>query len=305
MNDILNTRPLVSVALPCYNHERYVQQCIQSIIDQDYQNIELIIVDDGSRDGSVEKIREMLPACEARFTRFEFRSRPNVGLSATLAEVLPWCQGEYFAAVASDDAMLPHKTRLEVDYLDKHPGCAAVFGGVQIADDAGNIVREERRASRSFDFDDIFLLRHFLKATTQLIRLDDLKAIGPFPAGIIMEDWYMCLKLAASGKSLDNLHEVVSIYRRHEGNLSKQIDLIIKGRQQIVDLFREHPLYDKAVGKTYIANAAHMELHDKGRSLPWFFRGLGKDPALILERASFMYLVKLFLPQSTIRKYAG
>ncbi|MCD6061882.1 MAG: glycosyl transferase family 2, partial [Moraxellaceae bacterium] len=121
MNDTSTSLPLVSVALPCYNHERYVQQCIQSIIDQDYPNLELILIDDGSRDGSVEKMRAMLPACEARFTRFEFRARPNVGLAATLNEMLEWCQGEYFSAVASDDAMLPHKTRLEVDYLQRHP----------------------------------------------------------------------------------------------------------------------------------------------------------------------------------------
>ena len=104
-----SNQPLVSVAIPCYNHERFVQDSIQSIIDQTYQNIELIIIDDGSRDGSVEKIKEMIPACQERFVRFEFRHRPNKGLSATLNEALEWCEGKYFSALASDDIVLKNK----------------------------------------------------------------------------------------------------------------------------------------------------------------------------------------------------
>lgn len=56
----LDSHPLVSIVIPCYNHENFVQECIQSVIDQTYQNIELIIIDDGSKDGSVEKIQEMI-----------------------------------------------------------------------------------------------------------------------------------------------------------------------------------------------------------------------------------------------------
>ena len=56
----MNDQPLVSVVIPCYNHEQFVQDCIQSVIDQTYQNIELIIIDDGSKDNSVEKIKELM-----------------------------------------------------------------------------------------------------------------------------------------------------------------------------------------------------------------------------------------------------
>ena len=104
-----NNQPLVSVVIACYNHENFVQDCVQSIIDQTYENIELIIIDDGSKDGSVEKIQEMIPACKQRFVRFEFRYRPNKGLSATLNEALEWCEGTYFSPIASDDILLIKK----------------------------------------------------------------------------------------------------------------------------------------------------------------------------------------------------
>jgi len=83
-----SNQPLVSVVIACYNHEFFVQDSIQSVIDQTYQNIELIIIDDGSKDGSVKKIQEMIPNCQQRFIRFEFRHRLNKGLSATLNEAL-------------------------------------------------------------------------------------------------------------------------------------------------------------------------------------------------------------------------
>ena len=53
----LDSHPLVSIVIPCYNHENFVQECIQSVIDQTYENIELIIIDDGSKDNSVEIIK--------------------------------------------------------------------------------------------------------------------------------------------------------------------------------------------------------------------------------------------------------
>ena len=86
--------PLVSVVIACYNHENFVQDCIKSVVAQTYDNIELIIIDDGSKDSSVEKISELIDVCQNRFSRFEFRHRSNKGLTATLNEALERRQGE-------------------------------------------------------------------------------------------------------------------------------------------------------------------------------------------------------------------
>lgn len=84
MNEKNEDQPLVSVVIPCYNHEQFVQEAIQSVIDQDYTNIELLIIDDGSKDSSAEKIEKLIAVCKQRFNRFEFKSRANKGISATL-----------------------------------------------------------------------------------------------------------------------------------------------------------------------------------------------------------------------------
>ena len=132
-----SNQPLVSVVIACYNHERFVQDSIQSVIDQTYQNIELIIIDDGSKDGSVKKIQEMIPTCKERFFRFEFRYRPNKGLSATLNEALVWCQGEYYSPIASDDMMLPQKIEKQINFLLKsHKNkIVGIFSGYHLIDE--------------------------------------------------------------------------------------------------------------------------------------------------------------------------
>ena len=75
---------LVSVLIPAYNHEQYVQLTIRSIIEQTYQNIELIVIDDGSKDSTWEKISELKSECEKRFRRVDFSTQENSGTCKTL-----------------------------------------------------------------------------------------------------------------------------------------------------------------------------------------------------------------------------
>ncbi|HCJ6708059.1 TPA: glycosyltransferase family 2 protein, partial [Acinetobacter baumannii] len=140
---LFNEQPLVSIIIPCYNHANFVQDCIQSVIAQTYQNIELIIIDDGSKDETVEKIQKLVTQCTERFVKFEFRHRPNKGLSATLNEALEWCQGEYFSAIASDDMMLNDKIEIQIDFLKNSidSTIVGVFGGYNLIDDTNAIIK--------------------------------------------------------------------------------------------------------------------------------------------------------------------
>lgn len=237
--------PLVSVVVPCYNHEKYVQECIQSIIDQDYQNIELIVIDDGSKDGSVGKIKELISACQKRFTRFEFRSRANLGLCATLNEAIVWCQGKYFSALASDDIIFPHKTRILVQYMQRDPNCVAAFGSVSLIDDQG-IEKGRRVSSNRYKFDDVFLLKAELPAPASMVDLQSIRNAGVYNESAKIEDWDMWLRLSRSGeKTLEILPCVLAKYRLHETNTMKQHDIIHEGLLSIAQQYQTHPLYSR------------------------------------------------------------
>lgn len=297
--------PLVSIAIPCYNHESYIQDCIKSIIDQNYSNIELIIIDDGSIDRSVSKIEEMVDACTKRFKRFEFRSRKNVGLSATLNEAVEWCVGEYYCTIASDDFMRPSKTSIQVQYLKAHPLCAAVFGGIDIVDIKGNVVKQLPGIEKSYSFKDVFLHQHDLPAATQMIRLASLKEVGGFRPDIVLEDWYMWLQLTRSGKTVDRIGVVISAYRRHEENFSKKINVMSAGRAKVASLFSDHSLYNRAMANALLVDAASLQIYDKKASFLHAKKAWQYSKKDFFSAQFLKYLIKSILPKRTLLKYFG
>lgn len=284
-----NNQPLVSVVIPCYNHERFVQDTIQSVIDQTYENIELIIIDDGSKDSSVEKIKEMIELCEKRFNRFEFRSRANVGLSVTLNEALEWCTGKYLSPIASDDILMPKKTELQVNYLEKNESCMGLFGSMKLIDKDDNSIGEWLVKDKKYIFKDVLLHNHKLMTPTAMLRIKTVKDIGGYNPELYIEDWYMWLNLSQDG-TLDSIKEIMSLYRKHDNNSSGNAEKMHVSRMAILNPFKDHPQYSKA-----LKNACWMYTYEKfsiveNRNLTYFtkmgFKYPLKTTQLILNKMS-------------------
>jgi alpha-1,3-rhamnosyltransferase len=295
--------PLVSIVIPSFNHERYIKDCIESVIGQSYENIELIIIDDGSRDCSAEKIKELEIKCINRFKRFEFRCRENKGLCATLNEGIEWCEGKYYCAIASDDLMLPQKTSKQVEYLEKNPDCAAVFGGLQVIDSIGTVFRTKSSKAGSYRFSDIFLVKHSFATPTQMIRLDALKNAGLYPDGLYIEDWYMWLKLSHGGARLDDLGEVLSAYRRHGSNMSSQLAKMDRARSLIIDLYKNNELYVKALAISKLSSAMDVQLVSKIIGLKYIGQALSISfYPIITDKRFYKFVAKCFIPTKILTK---
>lgn len=249
--------PLVSIMVPCYNHAPFIQDCIQSIIDQDYPNIEFIIIDDGSKDHSVEKIQALIPQCEERFTRFEFRYRPNKGLGVTLNEMLAWVQGEYTCYLGSDDILFHSKTSIQIDYLQKHPETVAVFGSMMLIDENSNPMEDStidgdpNKTFQRHTFEDIMLHQFYIPTPTCMCRTSALKATGGYDEELAIEDWYMWLRLSETGMPLDRLTDTLTYYRRHGDNLSSKVLIMHNGRVETLKRFKHSPLYKKSMKIVY------------------------------------------------------
>jgi alpha-1,3-rhamnosyltransferase len=234
--------PLISVVVPCYNHEQYVQECIRSVIKQDYENIELIIIDDGSKDGSVQEIQGMIRACNKRFVRFEFRNRENRGLAVSLNESLNWAQGKYFTVIASDDLMEKHKISSLVNKLEHiADNYAVAFGDASFIDNDGeqlmfdikvnnektstNSFSELYAVRRNFDYNDIsffgsyksLIAGNYLPAMSYVVKTDLLRSVGAWTEGNMVEDWDLWLKLSKKYKFYF-INENVAFYRLHDSN---------------------------------------------------------------------------------------
>jgi alpha-1,3-rhamnosyltransferase len=235
-------KPLVTAIIPAYNHERYVQQSIRSLLEQTYPHIELLVYNDGSRDNTHLKITEMAPECSKRFTRFEYFNQSNRGLAATLNHALSIAQGKYFTAMASDDIALPDKVdRLLTDLESRGSRFAAAFGdAIFIGDDGLPLaVPPERRTSDSqaptfiefytakrsvsihaedFISYPSLLEGNYLPAMSCLVRTQYAREVGGWTVGNPMEDWEMWLKLAKH-YSFSFIPEPVALYRIHGRNL--------------------------------------------------------------------------------------
>lgn len=242
--------PLVSVCIPAYNHEKYVGECIQSVIDQDYENIELIIINDGSRDNTHDVIMSFEKVCRERFVRFEYRNRENRGLSATLNESIDWSKGKYYTGIASDDIMFKNKVSLLLDKLESlDESYAVAFGNAIFIDNSGNELYLDVKTGmptdkdkgvnlfldyytymRDFDYKDknlfgsykTLLIGNYLPAMSYLIKLDKIREVGAWTYGNTIEDWEMWLKLSKNYK-FAYIDQPVALYRLHGGNSIKTI----------------------------------------------------------------------------------
>ena len=242
-------KPLVSVIIPSYNHEKYVQDTIKSIVNQTYKNIELIIIDDGSKDSTWQKIQEMQKECESRFARVHFETKENEGTCATFNKLLSLAQGEYVYIIASDDLAKPHAIEKEVEFLQKNKDYALVVGDNELIDGEGkvcywdqernNVYSQEDaiyktfgeflQKNRKFDFEtDVFGTYQSLCVGNYitngyLIRKSIFEKTGYFTKEAPLEDWYLMLQISKYAK-MKYLSEVLFSYRWHDNNTIKNVE---------------------------------------------------------------------------------
>lgn len=295
-----NNQPLVSIVIPCYNHEQFVQDCIQSVIDQTYENIELIIIDDGSKDDSVLKIQEMLGECENRFINFEFRHRVNKGLSATLNEALEWCRGKYLAPFASDDKMCEFRIEKQVNYFNsvKDENVAGVFGGYYSIDNNNNILDTVISGYKEYDNLKIIMHQFELPAPTALLKTVTVREVGGYRPDIKIEDWFMWLKLTESNGKLVYMSEVLCYYRSHSNNFSKNLDLMYEERVKVLSWFKNNKNYLAARKNIEWYSVTDSLVKSKITAFKGFFKILEKSPFELFSKNMLRfiyYLLKSFV----------
>ncbi len=124
--------PRVSVVVASYNHAKFIEDALGSVLSQTYQDFEIVVVDDGSTDDSVERIRAL---SDKRISLATLS--PNMGACIALNRAIRASRGEFIAVLNSDDEFLPEKLERQVHFLDANAGVAAVFGWPELMDEDG------------------------------------------------------------------------------------------------------------------------------------------------------------------------
>ena len=237
----LNTeQPLVSVIIASYNHGPYIEASIGSVLAQTYGNVELLVVDDGSTDDSVERIRRL-----QQQHGFDFLVQKNQGLSRTLNDSIARARGDLVVSFGSDDVMLPERLALQVAYMQGKPEVGICAGNIEEIDAQGVSRGAPRKlAQRRLDFEDVFLNRKpGAPAPTLMFRREALEKVGGFDPQIRLEDLYIQLKITRAGYFVDILAEVLALYRVHGTNTYKNYRFMVDNVLKTYAAFSDHPAY--------------------------------------------------------------
>lgn len=247
---------LVSVLIPAYNHENYVQETLKSIINQTYENIELIIIDDGSKDNTWNKIQEMEQECQKRFKRVYIETKQNEGRQKTQNKLLKLAKGEYIYLIASDDLAKPQAIEKYVNFLSKNKDYTLCVGNDEIIDFEGKVcywdkdrnIEYDRKKAKYLTFVDFskkknpyFNNKKFGSYKTLvignyipngfLIRKNIFENIGYYTPNAPLDDWWLMMQIAKYSK-MKYINEILFSYRWHGSNTVKQIEYMHKAVEQ-------------------------------------------------------------------------
>jgi glycosyltransferase involved in cell wall biosynthesis len=201
-NSKLKTFPLVTVFVGCYNHSRFVEECLDSVRHQTYPNLQVIIFDDCSKDNSVSVIDTWLKKYRLDW-QFISHTR-NVGICASLNEVLRLARGKYASMVAADDVWLPDKTARQVEMMEQLPEDVGVLysDAFQIDENSATLPQMFIEAHRKFVVPsegflfDVLWEGNFIPAMTTLIRRECFTQVGTYDEDLCFEDWDIWMRIS-------------------------------------------------------------------------------------------------------------
>jgi glycosyltransferase involved in cell wall biosynthesis len=216
--------PLVSVAVVTYNQEAYLEDCIRSILAQDYPNFEIVVADDASTDGTAELLERLDRENPGKLVIL--RNERNLGVTGNHNVALGACRGNYIAWIGGDDLMLPGKLRAQVRHMEANPGCAICYHDVELFDDeAGRTLQlwSQFDRQRRGTFETLVRHGHFNAGISSMVRAS---ASPPQfdPSVPTASDWLYFVECLASGGSIEPIAGVYARQRRYHANVTASPD---------------------------------------------------------------------------------
>ncbi len=229
------SKPLVSVILTYYNHAAYVAQAIESVLNQTYPHLELIIINDESPD-TPEFKRIITPYLAD--PRFKLVNQPNQGVAVSRNTGLALSHGQYLCFLDSDDWLHPEKLARQVGILEEEPDVGMVYCDIQQVSVDGQLLDTpvmRHRASGPMEpnvFEALWI-NGFFEPSTTLFRRCWYEKAGPLTVGIEgHSDYEFWLRLSALGCTVRHLPDRLVYYRIHSENYSKNTEVMYASRMK-------------------------------------------------------------------------
>lgn len=289
MNNV--SSPLVSVVIPIYNGEKYIEQTIESVLAQTYQTWELVIINDGSSDNT-EKLVLKYTDNRIRY----FRNDINKGISFSLNKGLEESRGEFIARLDADDIALPFRFEKQVGFLTENKDYVLCGSYFQTISATGKTMKQVRFPANNRDAQSYLLLHNCFCQSAIMMKAQiakELKYDLEFKIGEDYDLWYRISKL---GK-ITNLPQYTTLYRIHDTNITRKSEVMFnnvnKINKKILDDLgieyseKELELHSNALfyHSDYFKNSANLDLLENWiYKLYSFIRKSGQYNSLLCYR---------------------
>lgn len=213
----MNHFPAISVILPVYNGECYVQEAVESILAQTFTDFELIIINDGSTDGSGAILR----ALAVRDPRIVLVERPNGGLVSALNEGIQRARAPIIARMDADDVAMPERFALQLARMSAEPGLGVLGSFIRIVDKTGRFIRQCDYPVNPEET--VRFLEHGSPVAhpTVMMRKEAVIKVGGYRRAFLQaQDYDLWLRISEAGYAIANIPQPLLNYRMHSGNVS-------------------------------------------------------------------------------------
>ncbi len=253
-----NNQPLVSVLVPSYNHSKYIEACLDSIYNSKYENLQVVVIDDNSSDGSQELLKQL----QKKYDFELILKDQNQGLVHSLNMGLQeFVEGEIVKLVASDDMIVSDAIDKAVKFFTTHKDVEIIFGKAYGIDENSKINREYLPKTRGpLNYKNFLKGKITYNLTAMFFRTDVFNKINYFKVGATSEDLYFHNKIWEKCK-IAQVNEFLSYYRSHDGNTTKNSWLMYQESLKYLETCKNEKYY-----KILVRNARLN-----------FFAGLSKD----------------------------
>jgi len=261
----------VGVIVPCHNYARFLAKSLDSIYRQEWENIEVVVVDDGSHDNPMSVAREYPCTLIAH-------EEPR-GVCATINTGLEWMLtgGEsldYLAINSADDEWTPGRLKRQVEAMEASPQVGLLYGEIELIDEnrvpLGRLGVPDTPATQQEAIDSLMAM-NFVSGGTTLTRASMLSLVYPIPAFACYEDWWMAVQIAAHAEPWPTVVKLpepaVLRYRQHGANMTAAAPEVSWGRE--VEFRRwlltdgPHHLASPVAIKHAREKLEHMEKHGR------------------------------------------
>jgi len=209
-----NSKPKISVVMPCHNGMPYLPEALHSVLHQDFADFELLVIDDASDDATPEILRAVSDS-RLRVIRHDRKQ----GVAQSLNDGLDQACGRYIARLDADDAALSYRFRLQIEHLDSHPETALVASSVRYIDAKGDFLYQPAPFRDGLKVRERLLLGNCLHHSSVMFRRSWQDSSLRYPLVYLVEDYQLWLSLAEKAE-LDFLEIPCTDHRIHQDQIT-------------------------------------------------------------------------------------